>query len=32
MMVNAFWLGVTTTISVEAILLIALAIYMASKK
>ena len=32
MYVNPFWLGVATTIGVEAILLIGVAIYMASKK
>ena len=32
MYVNPFWLGVGTTIGVEAVLLLALAIYMAGSK
>ena len=32
MYVNPFWLGIATTIGVEAILLIMVAIYMAGKK
>lgn len=32
MYVNPFWLGVCTTIGVEAVLLLAAAIYMASKR
>lgn len=32
MYVNPFWLGVATTIGVEAIIILALAIFMATKK
>ena len=32
MYVNPFWLGVASTIGVEAVLLLALAVYMAGKK
>lgn len=32
MYVNPFWLGVASTIGVEAVLLLVLAIYMAGKK